>query len=702
MSPESGLPRGPSAEDRRGPSMRRSAVAVWLLLILGASLVPRIPVFYNAAYSFNSDEAVNALVIKHLLEKGELRLHNWDATYYGIVEGLLAVPFVWIDGYTPLAFKLAAVLGFLLLVVASFLLGKRLYGIAGGLAAAGLLTAFSPQVVLWSILASGGYTLIIAWGTLTLAVFETLRTGPRPVPAWRFALFGWMIGFGLYIYELYLVYVVVLALYAVTASVPWRLLRAPPEARITTLGAIPGQLRAAALLAIGLVAGWAPKLSLFFSGETGTKKPFYALASPAKLRANVTLLFGGCGPAFFGTNPTGSPEVARWVGEPWPLSRLLGLSLLSFYAAAWLWGLRRCWPRLAGVFGRPAAELDAESLMVVLVPVTALLFLLSPNPQDILSSHYLLPWLSSLPIFSGALLLRLRRRSLAAAVALGVFLVAFPLVQIGRADQVEGYLGPDFRLVSKREPIYDVLRYLRNAGVRGAYGPYWFCYEATFLSNEKILVAPFLDWDRYPEYTRQVAGLQNVAYVFADPAAEMHRAFLDRLHRAGKPYRVEQVGPYSVYTSPRGERLLPASAFMTARPIAQPKARIAILAAPAKASPGEVLEVPVRVTNTGSETWSAAGVGSGTYRVAVSYRWLTPGGKPVVAEGARTLLPADVPPGGTVDVRVHVPAPDRPGRYQLRLTLLQEGVAWFDQAAGVAAVCPLRVGTPPTGDSDPG
>jgi hypothetical protein len=54
--------------------------AVWLAVILTASLALRLPVLYNAADSFNSDEAVNALVIKHLLEGGEVTLHNWDAT----------------------------------------------------------------------------------------------------------------------------------------------------------------------------------------------------------------------------------------------------------------------------------------------------------------------------------------------------------------------------------------------------------------------------------------------------------------------------------------------------------------------------------------------------------------------------------------------------------------------------------------------
>ena len=670
--------------------MSRRAAALCLTLILGASLVPRLPVLYNAADSFNSDEAVNALVVKHLLEHGELTLHNWDATYYGIVEGLLAVPFVWIDGYTPLAFKLSAVVGFLLLLLATYLLGARLFGRAAGLTATALLAAFSPQLVLWSTLASGGYTLVIAWGTFTFAAFHALMAGPRPLAAWKLALFGWILGFGLYIYELYLVYVAVFAVHAVTSSALWQ--KRNPET--SALRPVFRDLRAAALLAAGLAAGWAPKVALLFGGTTGSKKPAYAFAAWERIGRNLELLVGSCAPALFGANPAGTRELAYWVGEPWPLSRLLGLLLLAFYAAAWLWALRRSWPRLAGALRR-TGKLDTECLMVLLVPLTALLFVLSPNPQDVLSDRYLLPWLSSVPLFGGALLVRLGRRpapaARAAAIALGFILVAYPLIDIARIHQNRGYLGTDLHLASRREPIEDVLGYLKREGVRGAYGPYWFSYEATFLSREAIVVTPLLDWDRYPEYTHQVQGMRNVAYVFDAPLQGAHLAFLELLRKTGHPYKIQRVGPFSVYTSPSRERLLPAYAFAPPEPIAKPGARIEILAAPVTAVPGAVLQVPVRVTNTGGDVWSADGLASGTYRVAVAYRWLDAKGAAVIAEGERTLLPADVPPGGTAELKARVPVPAQPGSYRLLITLVQESVAWFDQAAGAAAVCPVEV-----------
>jgi hypothetical protein len=329
--------------------------------------------------------------------------------------------------------------------------------------------------------------------------------------------------------------------------------------------------------------------------------------------------------------------------------------------------------------------------MVLLVPVTALLFVLSPNPQDVLSDRYLLPWLSSVPVFAGALLVRLRQRSLPAAAALGLLLVAVPAIEIARVYQAAGYLGADLRLASRREPIEDVLLYLRREGVRGAYGPYWFSYEATFLSREAIVATPLLEWDRHPEYSHRVQGMRNVAYVFDAGSAPVQKIFLERLRKTGHLYRLQRIGPFSVYTSPRRERLLPAYAFDLPRPITKPAARIEILAAPGTAAPGALLQVPVRVTNTGADVWSADGLASGTYRVAVAYRWLDSKGTAVVVEGERTLLPMDVPPGGAAELKARVPVPAQPGSYRLLVTLVQEGVAWFDQAAGAAAFSPVEV-----------
>ncbi|MEO8677735.1 MAG: radical SAM protein [Vicinamibacterales bacterium] len=45
---------------------------------------------------------------------------------------------------------------------------------------------------------------------------------------------------------------------------------------------------------------------------------------------------------------------------------------------------------------------------------------------------------------------------------------------------------------------------------------------------------------------------------------------------------------------------------------------------------------------------------------------------------ARAWLPGDLGPGATADIRIDVPAPDVPGRYQLKFDLVSEGIDWFE------------------------
>jgi hypothetical protein len=99
---------------------------------------------------------------------------------------------------------------------------------------------------------------------------------------------------------------------------------------------------------------------------------------------------------------------------------------------------------------------------------------------------------------------------------------------------------------------------------------------------------------------------------------------------------------------------------------------------------GHPVKIPVRITNPTVETWSAAGDGTGVLSVRLSYRWIDLGGRAVVADGLRTKLPRDLRPGESVAVEAEVAPPEIPGRYALRLSMVQEGVAWFDEFGGAS------------------
>ena len=645
----------------------RGGRAALLLAAVALGILLRVPALYNSGFDFNSDEAVNALVMKHMLEGREFSFFNWGTTYYGIVEGLFAVPFIALFGYEPLAFKLSALIGFLILQVSVFLLGRRLYGAGAGIAAAAFLSVFSPMLIVWSTMASGGYCLIVGWGTIT--VLYALHLARRPSVA-RAAVFGWLLGFGLYIYQLYIVYVATFAA-ALALAAACELALPGGRARARRLLESFGAGRAVKSLlasAGGFALGWAPTIIARLSGLATSKQPSFRLAAPGVIGANVELLVRRCLPALFGVNPFGVPELLSRSGPSFPL--LAEVCYLGFFGAAWLWGVR-------SVLGREGRVGRVVPAALVLLPVVnVLLFILSPNPQDTLSHRYLLPSLTSFAVLAGGMVVRIGGRSKVCALLLSCLVIAFGLSKSAAWLVNENYLTGGLRLVRKHEPLDDVLALLRREGVRGAFGDYWTAYKATFLSREEITVASIRIWDRNPEMTRAVRALPTAAYIF-DASTRQDLAFQERLHDYQIPHTRYVIQPYAVYVSPAGQSLGRAEL----GPLPRFASSIAVEGAPQVLRPGESASVKIKVTNTCDSVWSAEGGDEGEYKVTASSRWLG-GGQALAGEAARASLPRDVRPGETEEVWVPVAAPSRPGQYTLVLTLVQERVAWFCDVGG--------------------
>jgi hypothetical protein len=102
--------------------------------------------------------------------------------------------------------------------------------------------------------------------------------------------------------------------------------------------------------------------------------------------------------------------------------------------------------------------------------------------------------------------------------------------------------------------------------------------------------------------------------------------------------------------------------------------------------PSETVKIPVVVKNPGQETWASRGKAP----VTVSYKWFDRGSM-LLIEGERTLLPRAVSPGEAVPLDVKVVAPPQGGRFALRITLVQEGVAWFMIKGGKPLEIPVDV-----------
>jgi FkbM family methyltransferase len=97
---------------------------------------------------------------------------------------------------------------------------------------------------------------------------------------------------------------------------------------------------------------------------------------------------------------------------------------------------------------------------------------------------------------------------------------------------------------------------------------------------------------------------------------------------------------------------------------------------------GGSFEVSATVVNR-SRQWLSSGFPD--HPVLASYHWLDEAGRVLVQDGRRTPLPADVPPGGRLNLTLVADAPLTAGGYVLGATLVQERYVWLDWLGGSVA-----------------
>jgi hypothetical protein len=117
---------------------------------------------------------------------------------------------------------------------------------------------------------------------------------------------------------------------------------------------------------------------------------------------------------------------------------------------------------------------------------------------------------------------------------------------------------------------------------------------------------------------------------------------------------------------------------------------------PASLKVCQQVTVPVTVENRGLLDWEP----SGTRPFMLSYHWLYPSGQVAVFEGARTVLPSEVAPGGVQTIQAILVAPPQPGQYLLVWDMVQEETSWFSVKSGNYSRWPVQVEDLPSAEKN--
>ncbi|HEX5119091.1 MAG TPA: methyltransferase domain-containing protein [Pseudonocardiaceae bacterium] len=126
------------------------------------------------------------------------------------------------------------------------------------------------------------------------------------------------------------------------------------------------------------------------------------------------------------------------------------------------------------------------------------------------------------------------------------------------------------------------------------------------------------------------------------------------------------------------------------------RASVTVLTGPGELVAGSAAQLRLLVRNDGSGTWPPDQL------LNAANHWFRDG-EPVRWDDGRVAVPGPLAPGESVELALRITAPERPGRYEVEVDLVQETVAWWAQLGSptvrhpvtvLPGVVPVPVGAP--------
>ena len=298
-----------------------------------------------------------------------------------------------------------------------------------------------------------------------------------------------------------------------------------------------------------------------------------------------------------------------------------------------------------------------------------------------LQSVFFVP-LFGLPMLLSWFIDRISSRAVSQALAfsLALLVLIVPCVALAFTRR------PRTEIVSYRPPL---VRFLDDQasqnGLKYGLGGYWQSRVITLLSAKRLRVYavdgsfnPYLWVSNVEWYTEEKGDHRKPPpvdfVVLDDPAFKLSREGAVRiLGEPGREVRFQDTRVLLYTGNGRKAAALPvASGVVDDQPFTGFSERITSPVRLLNAHPGDTISVPLSITNTSGDCW----VSAGKYPVTLSYKWLD-AGKMLPIEGVRTVLPQPLNPGRTVSIDARIVVPPDGRNLELRLSLVQEGVAWF-------------------------
>jgi hypothetical protein len=508
-----------------------AALKLWLLV---REVVP-----------FNSDEAIVGLMARHILQ-GARPIFFYGQAYMGSLDAWFVAAGFWLFGEHVWVIRLVQGVLYLGVIfttakIGEFGLGSRRVGII----AAWLLAIPNVIVTLYSTVSLGGYGEALLLGNLTillgLKISANIKRSP-PVTAWLYILWGFMVGLGLWIFGLSLVFSIPMGLFL--------LLRFGQSLSGYTKTKQTLQFgRLVGLIGLGTIIGAAPWW--LFALQNGFEQLLRELGGSAVAveqgpwiwvifrHLSNFILFGGT--AVFGLRP--SWEI-RW----------LGLQLLPIILAFWVGVLVFIGRRLrSGQKNRFGAGILVGLMLTLAVGFIFTSFGVDP------SGRYFVPLVIPLALFAAEMIIFLvdeYGRWLWGLVAVVIIYQFWGVWQ--STERFPPGLTTQFNAITQidHRDMDELAQFLRAEDYHYGYTNYWVSYPLAFETAEEFIFIPRLPYhndlrytgrdDRYQPYAEIVDNAPKIAYITT------HNPTLDEILETEFQMReisweLHQIGDYKIY-----------------------------------------------------------------------------------------------------------------------------------------------------------